>query len=114
AVAAGDPEKLKQVVLNLLANARDAMPEGGAVTLRVGGGDEPFVEVIDTGPGIDAAIRESIFDPFFTTKEAGTGLGLAIVRKILDQHRGQIALEPAPGRGTRVRVTLPRWRGRAG
>ena len=110
ALATGDAEKLKQVLLNLLANARDAMHEGGSLTLRVGGGDEPWVEVLDTGPGIDASIRESIFDPFFTTKEAGTGLGLAIVRKILDQHRGRITLESRPGqRGTRVTVRLPRW-----
>ncbi len=111
APAAGDSEKLKQVLLNLIANARDAMPDGGHLTLRAGGGDDPTVEVIDSGPGIEPAILASIFDPFFTTKEAGTGLGLAIVRKILDQHRGEIRIDSAPGRGARVTVRLPRWRG---
>lgn len=109
--AAGDPEKLKQVLLNLMANARDAMPTGGKLSLRVSGGDEPTVEVCDTGPGIEPAHLASVFDPFFTTKEAGTGLGLAIVRKILDQHRGQIEIDSVLGRGTRVIIRLPRWLG---
>lgn len=109
APAAGDPEKLKQVLLNLIANARDAMPSGGKLSLRVSGGDEPLVEVCDTGPGIDPSILASVFDPFFTTKEAGTGLGLAIVRKILAQHRGDIAIDSAPGRGARIQLRLPAW-----
>jgi PAS domain S-box-containing protein len=109
APAAGDPEKLKQVLLNLIANARDAMPQGGKLSIRVSGGDEPVVEVSDTGPGIEQAILASVFDPFFTTKEAGTGLGLAIVRKILAQHRGEIAIDSAPGQGTKVRLKLPAW-----
>ncbi|MCU0653926.1 MAG: ATP-binding protein [Polyangiaceae bacterium] len=111
APAAGDPEKLKQVLLNLIANARDAMPSGGRLKLRVYGGEEPAIEVSDTGPGIEPAILDSVFDPFFTTKEAGTGLGLAIVRKILDQHRGQIEVDSTLGRGTRITLKLPRWRG---
>lgn len=114
AAVAGDAEKLKQVLLNLVANARDAMPEGGTLTLRVGGGDEPFLEVCDTGPGIEPATLESVFDPFFTTKPAGTGLGLAIVRKIVDQHRGTIAIASSLGAGTRVTVRLPRAHGPAG
>lgn len=110
AAVAADPEKLKQVLLNLIANARDAMPEGGAIRVHVGGDEEPFFEVIDAGPGIEPAIHESIFDAFFTTKAAGTGLGLAIVRKIIDQHRGSISLDSALGEGTRVTVRLPRWK----
>jgi signal transduction histidine kinase len=113
AVAAGDAEKLKQVLLNLIANGRDALREGGTVHLRVRGGASPGFEVIDDGPGIDPQILESIFDPFFTTKEAGTGLGLAIVRKIVDQHHGCIQIDSTPGAGTRVAVALPPWVGGA-
>ncbi|HEU4408555.1 MAG TPA: ATP-binding protein [Polyangiaceae bacterium] len=113
AVAAGDAEKLKQVLLNLIANGRDALREGGAIVVRVRAGDAPGFEVADDGPGIDPQVLESVFDPFFTTKEAGTGLGLAIVRKIVDQHQGSIQIDSSPGAGTRVVVKLPPWRGRA-
>ncbi len=107
----GDPEKLKQVVLNLVMNALEAMKEGG--TLRVGiicEGDEVRLAVEDTGTGIEAATLSQVFDPFFTTKEAGTGLGLSIVRKIVDQHRGEVRVESERGVGTRVTVSLPRGR----
>jgi signal transduction histidine kinase len=110
APAAGDPEKLKQVLLNLIVNARDAMADGGQLTVSVGGGDEPSLEIGDTGPGMEPAVLDNVFDAFFTTKEAGTGLGLAIVRKIVDQHRGEIRIDSAPGKGTRVLVRLPRWK----
>ena len=113
ALAAGDAEKLKQVLLNLIANGRDALREGGSIHVRVRGGEAPGFEVADDGPGIDPHILESIFDPFFTTKEAGTGLGLAIVRKIVDQHHGSIQIDSSPGAGTRVSVALPPWRGGA-
>ena len=113
ALAAADPEKLKQVLINLVANARDVLRSGGALLVRVAGGDRPRVEVCDDGPGIEADVLESVFDPFFTTKPAGTGLGLAIVRKIVDQHGGTIAIASAPGKGTRVTVELPRWTGSA-
>jgi signal transduction histidine kinase len=110
APVAADPEKVKQIVINLVANSIDALRGGGTLTLRVTGGDEsPRVEVIDDGPGIEASVLESVFDPFFTTKPAGTGLGLAIVRKIVDQHGGSIAIDSAPGKGTRVTVGLPKW-----
>ncbi len=110
-VLVGDPEKLKQVVLNLVMNALEAMKEGG--TLRVGTvfeGEEVRLAVEDTGTGIDAMNLSQVFDPFFTTKEAGTGLGLSIVRKIVDQHRGEVRIESERGVGTRVTVTLPRGR----
>jgi PAS domain S-box-containing protein len=112
-VLVGDPEKLKQVVLNLVMNAVEAMKEGG--TLRVGvsarrEGDEIDLVVEDTGAGIDTTHLAQVFDPFFTTKEAGTGLGLSIVRKIVDQHRGEVRIESQQGVGTRVTVTLPRGR----
>jgi signal transduction histidine kinase len=90
-------------------NALDAMPDAG--TLRVGvGGDaaEVWMAIGDTGPGVDPNILAEIFDPFFTTKAAGTGLGLAIVRKIVDQHSGRVAVDTERGKGTTVRVILPR------
>jgi PAS domain S-box-containing protein len=110
-VLVGDPEKLKQVVLNLVMNALEAMKGGG--TLRVGVGwedDGVRLLVEDSGTGIEPAALAQVFDPFFTTKEAGTGLGLSIVRKIVDQHRGEVRIESTRGKGTRAIVTLPRGR----
>ena len=110
-VIVGDPEKLKQVVLNLVVNALEAMKEGGTLTVRVtSSGEEARLFIDDTGAGIDAASLAQVFDPFFTTKEAGTGLGLSIVRKIVDQHRGEVRIESQQAVGTRVTVTLPRGR----
>ncbi|WP_437652141.1 ATP-binding protein [Sorangium sp. So ce1182] len=108
--ALGDVEKLKQVVLNLVVNALDVMPEGG--TLRAcasGDATEVWLSIGDTGPGIAPTILAEIFDPFFTTKAAGTGLGLAIVRKIVDQHAGRVDVDTHAERGTTVRVLLPRF-----
>ncbi len=108
--ALGDVEKLKQVALNLVVNSLDAMPDGGALRLSVGGdAAEVWLAVSDRGPGIDPTILAEIFDPFFTTKAAGTGLGLAIVRKIVDQHQGRVLVDTKKGEGTTVRVVLPRW-----
>ena len=110
-VLSGDPEKLKQVVLNLVMNALEAMKEGGALRVQVASdADGVRLEVEDSGAGIAPATLSQVFDPFFTTKEAGTGLGLSIVRKIVDQHRGEVRIESEPGAGTRVIVTLPRGR----
>jgi PAS domain S-box-containing protein len=112
-VLLGDPEKLKQVVLNLVVNALEAMKDGGKLDVGVtcsGEGDEVRLVVGDTGAGIDPAVMTQVFDPFFTTKEAGTGLGLSIVRKIVDQHGGEVRLESERGVGTRVTVILPRGR----
>jgi PAS domain S-box-containing protein len=107
--ATGDVEKLKQVVLNLVVNALDAMPDKGTLRARVRcDGSEVRIEISDTGPGVDPTILAEIFDPFFTTKAAGTGLGLAIVRKIVDQHAGRIVVDTRKGEGTTVNVILPR------
>ncbi|MBK8251561.1 MAG: response regulator [Polyangiaceae bacterium] len=109
AFAVGDVEKLKQVVLNLVMNALDAMPDGGTLWARVGrDGSDVYMSVGDTGPGVDPTILAEIFDPFFTTKAAGTGLGLAIVRKIVDQHSGRVVFDTAKGKGTTVKIVLPR------
>ncbi len=102
--------KLNQVVMNLVMNAIDACPEGGAVTVRTRA-DEGGVrlDVVDTGCGIDPAIRERIFDPFFTTKPVGvgTGLGLSISYGIVQDHGGTIEVDSTPGQGSRFTVRLP-------
>ncbi|NUP04935.1 MAG: response regulator [Polyangiaceae bacterium] len=105
----GDLEKLKQVVLNLVVNAVDAMPQGGDLTARVERiGDEVVLTLTDSGGGIDPRILAEVFDPFFTTKPAGTGLGLAIVRKIVEQHAGSVVLSADQAKGTTtVTVTIP-------
>jgi PAS domain S-box-containing protein len=104
----GDPAKLKQVVINLVTNALEAMKEGGVLHVHVATVDgQARLVVKDTGAGIDPAILAMVFDPFFTTKEGGTGLGLSIVRKIVDLHRGEVRIESPPGAGTQVTVLLP-------
>ncbi len=111
----GDLNQLKQVFINILNNAIDAMPDGGAVeisTREVGGnGTGPRVEIAfqDTGVGIPPEQLDRIFDPFFTTKEdgKGTGLGLPISKRIVERHGGSIAVASMPGRGTRFTITLP-------
>ncbi len=102
-----DPSAIKQVVLNLLKNAADALEEtGGTVRIRVASspdGRSVEVSVADNGPGIDAELRSRIFEPFFTTKPAGrgTGLGLAICRRIAESHRGTLEVDAAAGGGRR-------------
>jgi PAS domain S-box-containing protein len=109
-----DRQLLRQVFLNLLTNACDAMPQGGALTLRVGegrlhGGSAVMVELVDSGEGISPANLAEIWEPFFTTKAEGqgTGLGLAICRRILQEHGGSISLDSDLGQGTAVRLLLP-------
>ena len=109
-LAEADPGQVSQVLTNLVVNARDAMPEGGRLTVRTGlAGGEVFLEVEDTGSGMTPEIRERIFEPFFTTKghAHGTGLGLAVVHGIVESHGGRIEVETMPGRGSRLRVLLP-------
>jgi hypothetical protein len=94
----GDEQKLRQVMINLIANARQAMPAGGVLTVRayrtsLRGDEAVTVEVEDTGGGIPADILRNIFNPFFTTKEGGTGLGLPISHRIVEQHRGRIEVK---------------------
>jgi PAS domain S-box-containing protein len=110
-VAIADAAKLKQVVINLVVNAVEAMKGGGTLTARVRPeGERISLEIEDTGPGIEPEVLKSVFDPFFTTKEAGTGLGLSIVRKIAQQHGGDVRIDTERGRGTRVTVTIPTGR----
>jgi two-component system NtrC family sensor kinase len=101
---------MKQVFLNLLINACEAMEEGGTLTIRTGydeGENKATVSVRDTGVGIEAGNLARIFDPFFSTKEKGTGLGLSVVNGIVTRHNGKVEVETAPGKGTEIRVTLP-------
>jgi signal transduction histidine kinase len=108
----GNANYLQQVFLNLLINARDAMPKGGKIALTTTfTGFHISVRIADTGCGIPEEIREKIFKPFFSTKgEKGTGLGLAICGKIIAQHRGEIKVESEPGAGTAFTIFLPVWR----
>jgi CheY-like chemotaxis protein len=117
----GDRGQIEQVVLNLVLNARDAMPEGGRITIRAldagsqgtvpaaRPGDHVLLEVADTGIGMDPETRRRAFEPFFTTKEAGsgTGLGLATVHGIVQQMGGWIETDTIQGHGTTFRLFLP-------
>jgi nitrogen-specific signal transduction histidine kinase/CheY-like chemotaxis protein len=121
----GDPTQLHQVLTNLAVNARDAMPDGGRLTVKLANVrvDEPhdylgqevapgpfvLVRVTDTGSGIPEAIREKIFEPFFTTKEVGrgTGLGLSTTAAIVRSHRGYMEVESEVGKGSTFKVWLP-------
>jgi two-component system NtrC family sensor kinase len=104
----GNSDQLRQVFLNLILNAIDAMPQAGTLTVRtVGSSTVALVEVQDSGVGIPAEIRARLFEPFFTSKPAGTGLGLAISAHIVTQHGGQIEVESVAGQGSTFRVVLP-------
>jgi signal transduction histidine kinase len=105
-----DPEQLQQVILNLLLNAIQAMPQGGSIILStsVGAeGKEIQITVADTGRGIPPEHLSRIFDPFFTTKERGTGLGLAVSDRLIRAQGGRIAVRSEPGKGCVFTVVLP-------
>lgn len=124
---AGDPTQLRQVLLNLVGNAIDALAERGGTIIvralpvdvddtqasvlelreRVASGPAVLLEVEDDGPGMDAATRARLLEPFFTTKPKGRGLGLASVVGIIRRHRGGLAVDSNPGRGTIFRILLP-------
>jgi len=115
----GDARQLRQVVMNLVVNARDAMPDGGRILVKLResvltdeyGGRRPGLElsVADEGVGMSPELQERVFDPFFTSKPPGkgTGLGLAMVAAIIRRHEGVVTLESAEGVGTTVRVWMP-------
>jgi PAS domain S-box-containing protein len=124
-----DEAQLSNAIINLVVNARDAMPNGGTVTIRTSNeslssanalgtalmpaGDYVRIDVTDTGTGMSPEIKSKIFDPFFTTKPVGqgTGLGLATVYGIVKQTGGFIDVDTAPGKGTTFHIYLPRFRG---
>ncbi|HXJ37478.1 MAG TPA: ATP-binding protein [Candidatus Eisenbacteria bacterium] len=106
----GDPGQLNQVLVNLLANACDAIAGSGNIWVSTAvDGDAATITIRDDGAGMSDEVRQRIFEPFFTTKDvgAGTGLGLAISYNVVVDHGGRIDVESAPGRGTTVRVVLP-------
>jgi two-component system, NtrC family, sensor kinase len=108
--AFGDGPKLQQVLMNLILNARDAMPQGGRLEISTEAvEDSVVIEVCDTGLGIAPEHLAKIYDPFFTTKQIGkgTGLGLAVSYGIISDHGGHIDVESNLGEGTRFRITLP-------
>lgn len=104
-----DPRRLTEALLNLVANAIEATPPGGEVVVEVRpAGDQAEIVVRDTGRGMPADTLKRIGTPFFTTRDDGTGLGVVLARSVIAQHGGSLRYESEPGRGTRVKVTLPR------
>jgi signal transduction histidine kinase len=100
------------VLLNLIINALQAMPDGGAITVALGtessaSGPVAAIEIADTGTGIPPAIRDRIFDSFLSSRPDGTGLGLAIAKRVLLSHYGNISLVASGPGGTTFRITLP-------
>jgi signal transduction histidine kinase len=107
-----DPELLHRALSNLVLNAMDAMPEGGALKLTASAnGERVEMRVADTGAGLTPEECERLFTPYYTTKQHGTGLGLAIVQSVVADHAGTIAVEPRAGGGTEFILTFPRARG---
>ncbi len=106
---AADPDLLHRALSNLVLNAMDAMPEGGALTLRTcQDGGLSYVEVSDTGTGLTQEECERLFTPYYTSKPHGTGLGLAIVQSVIRDHGGRISVRSESGRGTTFVIELPR------
>ena len=105
-----DSEQIYQVILNIVFNAIQAMPQGGALFLKTAAlsdANAVMLEVVDTGIGISPEKLEQIFTPFYTNKNRGTGLGLAIAKSIVDKHQGSITVSSIPGEGSTFRLTLP-------
>jgi signal transduction histidine kinase/ActR/RegA family two-component response regulator len=109
AMVMGDDSELREVLVNMVFNAIDAMPEGGTLSLITRTVDDSvIIKIVDTGVGMYPEVRSRIFDPFFTTKgKAGLGLGLAVSFGIIRRHGGNIEVESQYGRGTEFRITLP-------
>jgi signal transduction histidine kinase len=104
--------QLQQVLLNVLINSTQAMPEGGQITLTCqteenGTTRQVHLDLTDTGPGIPDELRTRIFDSFLSGRPDGTGLGLAIAKRILLSHHGDITLRASSSEGTTMRITLP-------
>jgi two-component system NtrC family sensor kinase len=105
-----DNDQMRQVMLNIVLNAGEAMAQGGElrVTSKVDATHKGIeLRISDTGPGIPNAVKARLFEPFFTTKKTGTGLGLAIAYGIVERHKGRLRVETAPGDGTTFIISLP-------
>ncbi|MBI5419925.1 MAG: HAMP domain-containing protein [Deltaproteobacteria bacterium] len=105
-----DPSQMKQIFINIMINACEAMERGGTLTIGTSHNaaeNTVTVNVCDTGVGIDTDDLSRVFDPFFTTKEKGTGLGLSVVHGIVSKHNGRVEMKSRKGEGTLVRITLP-------
>jgi len=103
-----DRALMRQVLMNLALNAQQAMPEGGLFELQTTHRDGwVLLELIDSGCGMDDAVREKVFQAFYSTKPGGSGLGLPTVRKIVEAHGGTISCDSEPGQGTRFTIALP-------
>ena len=103
-----DPEQLKQVLLNVIMNAIQAMPQGGTIVLAVRqNGNTVNIDVHDQGCGISEDNMDRVFDPFFTTKESGSGLGLSVADQIIRQHGGMLTIARSSPEGATVRISLP-------
>jgi signal transduction histidine kinase len=108
AIAACDTEQITQVLLNLLLNAIQLLPQNGKILVQVSKTDDHvIITVADNGPGIAVEQREHIFDPFFSQRAGGVGLGLAVVRQIVMAHHGQISVHTSDLGGAEFRVKLP-------
>jgi two-component system NtrC family sensor kinase len=106
-----DTNLMHQVIVNLLVNAAQAMPDGGVITVETAASTDrarALLRVSDTGPGIAPEVRSRLFEPFFTTKSQGTGLGLAVAWGIVQRHHGTLSFASEPGKGTTFTVELPR------
>ncbi len=107
-VVACDPHALRQVLINLVLNAKEAMGIGGTITIAIdreqGWG---HVSVTDSGPGIPAEMREQLFKPFATSKKEGSGIGLALVKRFVDNFGGTVTVDSEPGQGATFRLKLP-------
>jgi signal transduction histidine kinase len=100
--------QLKQVFLNLILNAAEAMPDGGQLTITAcHDAGKLYVEFANTGPGLPPAVQARLFDPFFTTKKDGSGLGLAVSHEIIANHEGTLTVHSVPGKGATYLVMLP-------
>ncbi len=103
-----DPDQIQQVLINIITNAIQAMPEGGKLTIGAREEEKSLeMEIADTGGGIPGEAMDKIFDPLFTTKAKGIGLGLAVCKSIIDRHEGHIEVRSKVGKGTTFRIKLP-------
>jgi len=113
-----DPAELRQLLLNIMMNGLQAMPEGGTLTIKaccpaevpqdsIPGGERMLIHIEDEGAGIPSNLRQKVFEPFFTTKVGGTGLGLAICYSIVKRYNGEIWIDEAKGGGAQVNISLP-------